>query len=77
MPSQLQVLLSESKNRPSPRELEVLALVEQNYRNFEIAQILCITPETVRWHLRRVYRKLRTHDRHEAVSIALERYAAH
>lgn len=56
----------------SPREAEVLALLARGYRYREIADALCISPETVRSHLRRIYEKLHVRSRTEAVVRFLE-----
>ena len=39
------------------RELEILGLVADGMRNLAIADRLFVTPETIRWHLRHLYRK--------------------
>lgn len=52
------------------REREVLELVEAGFRNREIAQKLFVSPETVRWHLRGLYKKLGVRDRLEAALCA-------
>lgn len=41
----------------SEREQEVLALACLNQRNYEIAEILGIAPETVKTHLQNIFRK--------------------
>jgi DNA-binding NarL/FixJ family response regulator len=42
----------------TPREVHVLELVTLGYKNSEIAATLFISHETVRWHKRRLYRKI-------------------
>jgi DNA-binding NarL/FixJ family response regulator len=42
----------------TPREVHVLELVTLGYKNSEIAATLFISHETVRWHKRRLYRKV-------------------
>ena len=42
----------------SSRESDVLELVSQKLSNKQIARKLFITPETVKWHLKKIYRKL-------------------
>lgn len=51
----------------SRREKEVLNLLceGQNYK--DIARALFVSPNTVRFHLKNIYKKLRVHSRHEAV----------
>lgn len=57
--------------RPGPRltarEIEVLLLVAQQRSNSEIARDLWVSQDTVRFHLRNVYRKLGVHERGDAV----------
>ena len=42
----------------TPREEHILELVTRGYKNSEIAATLFISHETVRWHKRRLHRKL-------------------
>ena len=44
--------------RPTPRELEVLALLAQGLSNQEIAERLVLTVGTVKWYLHHLYGKL-------------------
>lgn len=64
------LLSVQSSPRLTPRELEVLELLSDNQSNRAIAQILGITHETVRWHLRAIYTKLGVRDRSAAVERA-------
>jgi DNA-binding NarL/FixJ family response regulator len=57
----------------SPREHEVLCLIEKGLTYEEIAQVLGITWHTVTSYLRRVYRKLEVKSRGEAVFEARQR----
>ncbi len=50
----------------SRREQEVLELLAQGCSNKEIADKLCISIETVTWHLRHIYNKLHVHSRTQA-----------
>ncbi len=50
----------------SAREAEVLELIVQGLSNKEIASRLCVSNETIRWHLRQTYKKLHVHTRTEA-----------
>lgn len=49
------------------REEEVLQLLSKGYRNKEIAELLCISVETVRRHVHIIYGKLHVRSRTEAV----------
>ncbi|MBT8766745.1 LuxR C-terminal-related transcriptional regulator [Metapseudomonas boanensis] len=54
----------------SPREIEVLALLETGMRNNEMAEKLFVSETTVRTHLRSINAKLGARSRTEAVSLA-------
>ena len=54
------------------RELEVLRLLARGYSNVRIAQELCISEPTVRFHLRNIYDKTGAHSRTEAVAGAIQ-----
>jgi DNA-binding NarL/FixJ family response regulator len=51
----------------SAREQEILSYLAKGYRYKEIADILCISIETVRTHIRNIYEKLHVHSRTEAL----------
>ena len=55
----------------SRRELEVLELLAEGKTNKAIGQVLTISEETVKTHLKRLYEKLGAADRAQAVAIAL------
>ena len=59
-----------SVRRVTARELEVLALIADGYSTREIAQMLWITDETVRTHVRRLLSRLGARTRAHAVAIA-------
>jgi DNA-binding NarL/FixJ family response regulator len=46
------------RSRLTPREQEILALVAENRTNTEVAQVLWLSRETVKFHLANVYTKL-------------------
>jgi DNA-binding NarL/FixJ family response regulator len=53
------------------RESEALALLVLGLRNTEIAMSMYVSVDTVKTHLRNVYRKLQVRNRAEAVAVAL------
>jgi len=55
----------------SHRELEVLALVVEGYKNKEIAQILKIKHQSVKNHLQNLFKKLNVKNNTQAYIIAL------
>jgi DNA-binding NarL/FixJ family response regulator len=57
----------------TPREVEVLERVAGGNRNLDIADLLFISEETVKVHLRHIMDKLRAKDRTEAIAIAVRR----
>jgi DNA-binding NarL/FixJ family response regulator len=54
------------------REVEILRLVAAGRSNREVATLLFVTEETVKFHLANVYRKLGVHSRYEAARWAGE-----
>jgi DNA-binding CsgD family transcriptional regulator len=56
----------------TPREAEVLALLQDGARNAEIAHELSIGIETVRTHARHIYRKLGIGSRRELARLTRE-----
>jgi len=54
----------------TPRQAEVLRLLEQGRSTKQIAQELHLSPETVRNHIRHLFRALGVHSRLQAVAIA-------
>jgi DNA-binding NarL/FixJ family response regulator len=57
----------------TPREADVLELLQQGRSNSEIAGILHVGKETVRTHARSIYRKLGVQNRRELASLAQSR----
>ena len=54
----------------TPRQVEVLRLLEQGRSTKQIAAELHVSTETVRNHIRRLFRALGVHSRLEAVAAA-------
>lgn len=52
------------------RELEILQLVAKGYSNGQLARMLWVTEQTVKFHLSNIYRKLDVSNRTEAASWA-------
>jgi DNA-binding NarL/FixJ family response regulator len=59
------------------RELEVLRLIRDGYRNKQIADQLAIAETTVNFHIKNLVDKLGANDRTHAVTIALRRGLLH
>ena len=56
----------------SERELEVLRLWATHLTRVEIAKMLCVSVNTIRFHLKNIYGKLDVHQRDEAICRAKE-----
>lgn len=54
----------------SERERDILRALSQAMSNKRVAQVLGVSPETVKWHLKNVYGKLGVSGRDEAVARA-------
>jgi DNA-binding CsgD family transcriptional regulator len=65
------LLLQERRRLPplTPREREILDLVAEGKTNADIAEILWVSPGTVRRHLENVYAKLGVHTRTAAAAL--------
>jgi DNA-binding NarL/FixJ family response regulator len=61
---------SDSQARLTSREQEILALVAEGRTNHEVAALLWVTEQTVKFHLANVYRKLGVANRTQASSWA-------
>ena len=59
-------LHSERAHDLTPREREILRLVAEGYSNAQLARMLWVTEQTVKFHLSNVYRKLDVSNRTEA-----------
>lgn len=57
----------------TPRELEVLSLIREGFRNKQVARRLGISETTVNFHVRNLVQKLGANDRTHAVAIAIRR----
>ena len=65
----------EEQHRPphpslTPRQAEVLRLLERGHSTHQISRELHLSPETVRNHIRHLFRALGVHSRIEAVAVA-------
>jgi DNA-binding NarL/FixJ family response regulator len=54
------------------RQLEILQLIAGGNSTAEIAERLCLSPETVRWHVKSILRKLHAKNRAEAAAVLRE-----
>jgi DNA-binding NarL/FixJ family response regulator len=59
----------------SARELEVLSLLSTGATNLQIAEELVVSESTVKWHVKRILRKLRAANRAEAAYLHLRTQA--
>ncbi|MBV9179742.1 MAG: response regulator transcription factor [Acidobacteria bacterium] len=59
------------------RELDVLRLMSDGNRNKEIAHILCLSEDTIKFHIKSILGKLGVHDRTHAVTRAIKRGILH
>jgi DNA-binding NarL/FixJ family response regulator len=57
----------------SEREIEVLTLISKGKSNKEAAQLLFVTEDTIKMHVKNILQKLQASDRTQAVVIALQR----
>jgi LuxR family maltose regulon positive regulatory protein len=66
-------VLGHFEEKLSERELELLGLIATGLHNQDIAAKLVVTAETVKWHLKNIYRKLGVASRTEAIREAKAR----
>ena len=67
LPDQVGEAASESRAvRLTPREREILQLVAEGYSNAQLARMLWVSHETVKFHLSNIYQKLEVTNRTEA-----------
>jgi LuxR family maltose regulon positive regulatory protein len=55
---------------PTPRELELLTMVEMGLSNQQIAEQTDTSVTTIKWHLKNVFRKFNVSNRTSAVARA-------
>ena len=79
LPKDIAVSLVEyaAEDALTPRELEILPLIAAGNRNREIAEILSISEDTVKVHVKHAMEKLGARDRTEAVVIGVRRGIIH
>jgi DNA-binding NarL/FixJ family response regulator len=65
-PAPAAVVPLEKRSDLTRRELEILQLVAEGHSNAELARMLWVTEQTVKFHLSNVYRKLEVSNRTEA-----------
>jgi len=53
----------------SPRQYEVFIMISNGYTNKEIASALLISPETVKTHVKTIYRRVNIGKRAEATEL--------
>jgi PAS domain S-box-containing protein len=70
IPRQEKVAPPEPHPQLTPRQNEVLHLIAEGHSTLQIADILSISVETTRNHVRRMLRALDTHSRVEALAVA-------
>jgi len=63
--------ITQSSKNLTKREIEGLKLAAQGFKNKEIAEVLCLSQRTVRYHLERIYQKLNVHNKAEAIMKAV------
>ena len=68
--------LEERWSSLSHREQQVVALICLGYRNYEIAEMLVIAPETVKRHLQHIFAKFNLHSSKE-LRLALKNWDFH
>jgi DNA-binding NarL/FixJ family response regulator len=75
IPPEVAVRLAEylGNDELTARELDVLRLIRDGFRNKQIADQLSISENTVNFHIKNLVDKLQANDRTHAVTIALRR----
>ncbi|HEY1293217.1 MAG TPA: response regulator transcription factor, partial [Chloroflexota bacterium] len=75
-PAPVTSMHADSPGRLTSRELEVLRLVAQGQTNREIAEVLVLSPRTVKRHVENIFDKLGVSSRAAATAFALRREVA-
>jgi DNA-binding NarL/FixJ family response regulator len=75
IPSEVARIIAEylGQEELSPREISVLRLIRDGYRNKQIGPCLGIAETTVNFHIRNIVEKLQANDRTHAVTIGFRR----
>ena len=60
------------RERLTRRQLEILQLIAEGNSTADMAEQLCLSPETVRWHVKSILRKLHAKNRAEAAATLRE-----
>ncbi len=68
-----QAPLKELEQEPTAREIEVLQLISEGLVNREIGQMLFLSEETVKSHVRHLLAKLQARSRAHAVAVGFRR----
>jgi DNA-binding NarL/FixJ family response regulator len=63
-----ELLLDNHPKGLTERQKEILALIAEGYQNQRIADSLFVSRETVRWHIRCIYKKLGVRNRDQAIT---------
>ena len=56
----------------TPRELQILQRIGKGENYQQIADVLFISPKTVRNHIEKIYKKLQVHNKVDAVTVAMK-----
>ena len=72
-PEQIEIIREPAPKLLTPRELEILLLLADGNSYAQITEQLVITENTLKTHIKRIYRKLNVHNRTQAVLAAQAR----
>ena len=75
-PARSTVAAPRARRRLTPRQLEILQMIASGATTAEIAERLYLSPETVRWHVKAILKKLGARTRAEAAAVLREVGAA-